>query len=125
MTWIEIGKSHLSAAKSLRALHPRSSVSRSYYAAHVILAESLQNAGYVSADGRQTQPHNSQAKLIGVHLGHLAPKVVRELRAVIRRLYTRRIDADYKKNMTVDASTAVQSIQDVSTLFVLLGVQYA
>jgi uncharacterized protein (UPF0332 family) len=124
MTWVEIGKSHLSAAKSLRVSHPRSSISRSYYAAHVALAQSLFNSGYAPVNGRQTQPHQSQAKLIGIHLAHFTPNAVKELRAVTRRLYARRIDADYKRNMTVDAATASQSLQDVSTLFYLLGVQY-
>jgi uncharacterized protein (UPF0332 family) len=122
MTWTEIGKNHLHAAKKMLAEHPRSSISRAYYAAHVVLTEALIRAGYMLTSGSETPPHRQQAKLIGLHLVGMGDHVVRELRAVIRRLYYYRIDADYKRTATVDRTTALESVRDACTLFQLLGV---
>ncbi len=122
MTWPEIGKNNLRAAKRTLEEEPRSSTSRAYYAAHVVLADVLVQAGYTLSLGRQTPPHAHQAKLVGQHLAHYGVSSVRELRAVVRRLYARRIDADYKQTVTVDRSTAMDSIRDASTLFRLLSI---
>ncbi|MGA2497644.1 MAG: HEPN domain-containing protein [Tepidisphaeraceae bacterium] len=122
MTWSEIGKNNLQAAKLNLAGQPRSAASRAYYAAHVVLAEKLVANGCPLSPGRQTPAHAAQASLIGRHLAHEGTKVVRELRAVIRRLYARRIDADYKRNVTMDRLLAMESIRDASTLFQLLKV---
>ncbi len=122
MTWIEIGKNHLLAAKQAFEKYPRTCVSRAYYAAHVVLAESLVQAGYTLASRRQTPEHRSQAKLIGLHLAAKGQHTVRELRTVIRRLYSHRLDADYRRTVTVDRARALESVRDASTLFQLLGV---
>jgi|ERR1700722_15424302 len=120
MTWTEIGKNHLQAAKRTLDEQPRSSASRAYYAAHVVLAEALVQAGCILQPGRQTPAHNAQAQLIGRHLTP-QPKV-RELKAAIRKLYTRRIDADYKRTASVDRASALESVRAASTIFQLLGV---
>jgi uncharacterized protein (UPF0332 family) len=120
MTWFEIGKNHLQAAQRTLDHEARSAASRAYYAAHVVLADVLAAAGYALTPGRQTPPHNEQPQLIGQHLA--ARGLAWELRAVIRRLYARRIDADYKRTVTVDRATAVDSIRDASTLFRLMNV---
>ena len=122
MTWIEIGKNHLQAAKQTLQEHPRTCAFRAYYAAHVVLAESLIQAGYRLASGRQTPPHAQQAKLIGSHLAGKGGHTVRELRRVIRRLYNHRLDADYRRTVTVDRASALESVRDASVLFQLLGV---
>ncbi len=123
MTWSEIGKDSMQAAKQILNSSPRSCVSRAYYAAHVVLTESLLNAGCTLETGRQTPPHLAQAKLVGQYLAGMGDARVREIRAVIRRLYARRIDADYKRTITVDQVAARDSVRDVSTLFSLLGVK--
>jgi uncharacterized protein (UPF0332 family) len=123
MTWIEIGRNNLQAAKRTLTDEPRSAASRAYYAAHVVLADALVGHGCPLQAGRQTPPHNAQAKLIGSHLAHRGASFVRELRAVIRRLQARRIDADYKRTVTVDRALALDSIRDASTLFEMLSVR--
>jgi uncharacterized protein (UPF0332 family) len=123
MTWIEIGKSNLKAAKRLVVEHPRSSASRAYYAAHVVLTDALLRSGYIARPNAQTAPHRDQAILIGRHLSGKGFAVVKELRSLIRRLYAYRIDADYKRTVVVDPSLAKDSIRNASTLFRLLGVR--
>lgn len=123
MEWIEIGLESLHAAKAISERHPRSCVSRCYYAAaHVMLTDSLHAAGYLPIASRQTPPHNAQAGLIGAHLAGKGQKVVKDLRAAVRRLYRRRLDADYSRKATVDRGAAIESLRDVSTVFRLLKV---
>lgn len=123
MTWTQIAKSHLAAAKSLIREYPRSAASRAYYAAHAALTEELLKAGYVPPAGRQTPPHQGQAALIGQWMRSLSPRVTSDLRSVVRRLYARRIDADYRRTVTVDASAALDAVRDASTMFLALGVR--
>ena len=123
MTWIEIGKENLAGAKLLLAAHPRSTVSRAYYSAHVVLADALIVNGYVPPAPRETQPHNMQGKLIGLHLTGLGTRGVRRTREIMRRLYGRRIDADYKRSVTTDRAAALDAVRDATELFLLLGVR--
>ena len=123
MTWVEIGTGNLAAAKLLVTGQPRSAVSRAYYAAHVVLAHALIKNGYVPPAPRQTQPHGLQAKLIGLHLGSLGTGGVSRVRQVMRRLYGRRIDADYKRTVTTGRASALEAVRDATTLFLVLGVR--
>jgi uncharacterized protein (UPF0332 family) len=121
MTWIEIGKNHLRAAKLTLEEYPRTCISRAYYAAQVVLAESLLRAGFMPAGGRQTPGHGRQPELIGSHLAGLGGRTVKEMRSIIRRLYRYRLDADYKRTVTIDRARAVESVRDASAMFRLLG----
>ena len=123
MSWTEIGKNHLQAAKATFDAQPRSSASRAYYAAHVVLAEALVLCGCVLTPGRETPPRNRQPRLIGLHFADRGAAFVQELRAVIRRVQARRIDADYKRTVTFDRALALESIRDASTVFKLLDVE--
>ncbi len=123
MEWTEIGLSSLRAAKALRPNQPRSCVSRAYYAAHAVLTGALVGVGgYLPTGARQTPPHHAQAQLIGAHLGSGGTGFVRELRKVIRRLYARRLDADYRCTVSVDSQMATEALRDASTVFRILGV---
>jgi len=123
ITWYEIGKNHLEAAKHSQKEFFRTSASRSYYAAHVVLAEALVKEGCVFEGGRQTPPHHDQVRLIGKYLAHKGQKIVRELQALFRRLYRRRLDADYSRTVAFDAKIALDSVRDVSSVFKLLDVR--
>jgi hypothetical protein len=123
MTWTEIGKSNLQAAKGATALAPRSSASRAYYAAHAVLTVALLQSGGLLPIGRQTFHHADQPRLIGRHLSHLGVTFVRDARLLIRRLYSTRIDADYRRTVTVDHASAVEAVRDAAAFFRLLGVK--
>lgn len=117
MTWAEMAISSLAAARTVISEHPRASASRSYYAAHVALAEQLLSTGYVPPDGRQTQPHLSQSKLIKEKLSaSLGVTTTKRLVAAFSRLYTRRIDSDYKRTVTIDRGTALDSLRDAASI---------
>jgi uncharacterized protein (UPF0332 family) len=123
MAWIEIGRNNLDAAKRTKSEFPRTCASRAYYAAHVILAQNLADAGYVPPLEMQTPPHSRQVILVDNYLGYKGPNTVRELRSAMRRLYKRRLDADYNRRITVDPPTAQECLRDACTVFKLLGVE--
>ena len=123
MTWAQMARSSLNVAKLVVSEHPRTSVSRSYYAAHVALAEQLLGNGYIPPTGRQTQPHRDQSKLIKEKLnGVFGANATKRLGAAFSRLYARRIDADYKRTVTVDRGTAVDSLRDAASVLQLFKV---
>jgi uncharacterized protein (UPF0332 family) len=123
MDWTEIGRDCLRAAQRTRDEQVRSAISRAYYAAHSVLAHALIGAGYSPPGQRQTPPHDSQAKLIGRHFAANGPAFVRELRAKVRRLYAARLDADYNRRATMDASVSRAAIRDAHSVFLMLKVQ--
>jgi uncharacterized protein (UPF0332 family) len=122
MEWTDVGRDSLSAARIALKDRPRSAVSRAYYACHSVLAAALEGGGYATPANRQTPPHNAQARLIGLHLAHRGPGFVRDLRAVVRRLYAARLDADYNRRVTVDARVSLQAVRDAHRAFQLLEV---
>ena len=123
MTWDEIGRDSLEAAKLLReAGRHRSSVSRAYYAAHYAMTKFFLDNGYTLPPRRNTPPHLRQARLIALHPGGLSRKQQQVAREVLSRLYNRRIDADYDRRVTIDRTTALESIRDVHDLFKLIGI---
>jgi uncharacterized protein (UPF0332 family) len=117
MTWDDMAIDLLQAAKMLLVDHPRSAASRAYYAAHIALAKQLQANGFVPGAGQSTHPHLRQVALIDRFLSHMGQKRVAELRRVFRRLYSRRIDADYVRRVTFDYQTALESVRDASVVF--------
>ena len=121
VTWAEIAGSHLAAAKLPVRDHPRSAVSRSYYAMHVALTDALLEAGYIMPDDRETPPHNHQADLIGKHLGSFGRPRVNDMRRLVRRAYRRRVDADYRRTIVVGVADAVEAVRDASSFLVILG----
>jgi uncharacterized protein (UPF0332 family) len=117
MTWNEMSVSSLAVAQAVSRDHARSAVSRAYYSAHVALAQRLLDEGYVPPAGVQTQPHRDQARLIKRYLAGLGQAGVRQMVTAFGRLYSRRIDADYKRTVTIDRAVALDSLRD--TAFIL------
>jgi uncharacterized protein (UPF0332 family) len=122
MEWNAIGRDSLRAARRSQDDQARSAVSRAYYAFHSVLTDALIAAGYVPAANRQTPPHNAQPNLIGAHFAGRGMQYVRDLRAIYRRLYAARLDADYNRRVTVDARVSLQAIRDAHRAFQMLEV---
>ena len=122
MEWNEIGRDNLRAARRARNEHARTAVSRAYYAFHAVLTDALVAAGYELAPNRQTPPHAAQPNLIGEHFGSKGMQFVRDLRAIYRRLYAARLDADYNRRASVDPAVSLQAIRDAHRAFLLLEV---
>ena len=122
-TWQEIGQDSFSAAQTLyEQKRYRSSVSRSYYAAFSVLTYRLTQAGASFGGLQETPTHQAVPKLMKQHLTLSDRKMISSI-AIIRRLYARRIAADYQRR-TTDDMTAREAIRDTVTLFRILEVDY-
>ncbi len=121
--WDEIAKANLSAAQRLTdGAHARSCVSRSYYAAFAAVAFTLRSLAPFGM-GRETPPHHRVTRLIHDHLGEsMGPRRLRELQAMVRRLYNERLNADYRARLTVDGGSALQARRDAHAVCRELGV---
>jgi uncharacterized protein (UPF0332 family) len=122
MTWIEIANNNLKAAQRMLEFEPRSCQSRAYYAAHHALTARLLEAGYSIEKGMNTPPHKKQAELISQYFASAGFAKVKELKSSIRRLYRKRLEADYMRGLTVDRSTGMESLRDASVVFRHLAV---
>ncbi len=122
-SWFEIARNHLLPAKRMCKAHPRSAVSRAYYAAHVLLTDALIGNGYVPVPPYETAPHKQQALLVAQYLASGGPLLVADLSQAVSRLYKRRLDADYSRLVAVDAVSAKDAIRDAVEVFALLKVE--
>jgi hypothetical protein len=123
MPWINVARNNLLAAKRMCKVHPRSSISRAYYAAHVLLADALAGAGYVPAAPYETAPHKKQPMLIASYFTSSGAAFVTDLSQAISGLYKSRLDTDYSQLASLDASHAKGAIRDAVEVFTLLKVQ--
>jgi uncharacterized protein (UPF0332 family) len=121
MNWDALAVDSRKAAQKLKQEHPRSCVSRSYYAAFSAVNQRLlpHEAPQVR---HETHMHRELPGLIERHLFPRDQKRRRVLRATIVRLYNARLDADYKRSRTVDRAIALGSLRDAKAVFEMLGV---
>ena len=121
-TWREVSLDCYEAAGSLyRAKRWRSSASRAYYAAFSVVTAELQGR-LVFRPGYETPPHRELPNLIEKHLTGLAVGPRRELKQIVRRLYTLRLMADYRRLQTTDEQSARRALSDVQAAYRILGV---
>ena len=123
MAWAEIARNNLLGAKRMCKAHPRSAISRAYYAAHVLLTEALVSAGYVPIPPYETAPHKWQVNLVASYLSAGGPLLMTDLGEAISRLYKRRLDADYSQLVVVGPAQAKEAIRDAVEVFALLNVE--
>lgn len=121
-TWTEVGKSSLQAARTSMAAHPRSSVSRFYYAAYSFVVSALP-AGMSYRLGWRNPPHADVTKLIDQNITGLSFGRKKRLKAAMRRLLEVRIDADYRPGRTVAEEEALSAHRDVVQVMRVLEVQ--
>ena len=122
MAWVALAQNNLLAAKRMCKAHPRSAVSRAYYAAHFLVTNALIGAGYVPTPPYETAPHKQQANLIGARLAGGGAQFVNNLSLAVSRLYKSRLDADYSQLAAVDSAQAKEAIRDAVEIFELLQV---
>lgn len=120
-TWRDIATENEEAAKELlRAGRFRSAVSRAYYAAYAIVTGKLVEAGAVPKTGESNPSHKALPLMVEGNLPGLSAWERRDLKSTTRRLYSTRIDADYRSTTDVDRGTAVQSLSDLGRAVRLL-----
>jgi uncharacterized protein (UPF0332 family) len=121
MTWTEVGRNCRAAAQLLKEHHPRSSVSRAYYAAFSALNDRLLR--HKGPPLRyETHLHQQIPDLIEAHLLKGSIKSRRALRTTIVRLYKARLEADYKLTRSIDDSVALNALRDAKSVFRVLGI---
>ena len=121
-----MGTDSLKAAKKLKdAGCFRSCISRAYYAAFSRVTSELIKAAGPGAFGRYRHPrHHQIPRSMDAHLGRqLAEPDLKWLKAVIRRLYKARLDADYVSGAAVDEALARDMLRDAHVVFRVLGVR--
>jgi uncharacterized protein (UPF0332 family) len=121
MTWREMSRESLVAAKSLsQDARWRSAVSRAYYAAYSAVAGALDGLARYSG-GRFGPSHDRLPQLVMTYLTdlrfHERAKVVK----AARRLYRQRIAADYEPPRQVALEEARIAIQDASFILRIIA----
>ena len=124
MTWDEIGRDSLEAAKLLReAGRHRSSVSRAYYAAYAKVTGLVAPFADFPED-REGPSHEKLPTMASDYLTRLAFRERQRVESSLERLYVRRIEADYKMSFTVDDEMSLAALQEASRTFELLEKYY-
>ena len=122
-TWQEIGIDNFRAGRELLDnKRYRSSVSRFYYAAFSLLTHEFTKVGVDFGVDQVTPNHKGLPKLVRLYLP-LSMKQKTESVAIIRRLYSARISADYQRR-TTDEAVARGIMRDTAQLFRFVGVNY-
>lgn len=128
-TWDEIAKDNLWTAKMLQRARregssgdcSRTIVSRCYYSAFSAVAHVLQGKAHFRV-GRETPDHQLVSGLLQRHMGEkMEQHRLRDLRAAVRRLYSARLDADYRSRVDVP-QLVLNAVRDASKVLRELGV---
>jgi uncharacterized protein (UPF0332 family) len=120
--WRDIAESQWRAAAELDGAGlERPSVSRAYYAAYSWIVQRLHDQG-VDEFGRFNNPdHADVPRLVSGNLSKLRQRERKDLMSAIRRLRSRREDADYRPRVQVDAKVRREALRDMLTVARILG----
>ena len=111
------------AAKELKA-HPRSCISRAYYAAYAAVANALVDSkGVRFPMGRDGPGHEQLPNLVANHLGKkLDFGTIKLIKTALRRLYNARVYADYKPDSVLTQTEATEALLDAKTVLLKLRI---
>jgi uncharacterized protein (UPF0332 family) len=123
--WLNLAnESRRSANELLQLDHYRSSISRAYYAAYAKVAHELVVTAHLSMpSGREGPSHPGKMGTGGVRrmIESAMPNMTAERRIklseLIGRLYTLRVNADYRPSAIVEARDAREAISIMKTVF--------
>ena len=124
-TWREIGIDNFQAAQTLyEARQYRSSVSRFYYAAFIVLTDELIQRGAAPEfrDNRATPSHAQLPRLVQMHFNQMSATRRSNLVSSLIALYADRIAADYSRQR-VDKRSARTSFTTATRIFDYLEVR--
>ena len=118
-TWLDLARDARKAANSLLSNdHYRSAVARAYYAAYSKVTHELAVvAGLAMPSGREGPSHAGVRRIIETSMPNMAQVKRVKLSELVGRLYTLRIDADYKPSTRVEAAEAREAISLMKTIF--------
>ena len=122
-TWLELARDARKAASRLVTEgHFRSCVSRAYYAAYSKVTHELTaTAGLTMPTDREGPGHGigrgGVRRMIETSMLSMKPEKRVKLSELIGRLYTLRIDADYKPSVEVEGADAREALSIMKTVF--------
>ena len=100
----------------------RSSVSRSYYAAFSAVTDVLLRSGAVFPAGYECPPHRDVPVLLERYMQQLGRRKLSEVKGAVRRLYSARLEADYRERARIDEAIARNALRDACRVLRELGV---
>lgn len=121
-TWQDMAAESARAANRLvRDDLVRSGVSRAYFAAYSAVTARVHEQGMTMFGDQANPPHRAVTDLIDNNLSGLRPVQRDELLSALRRLYKRRIVADYEPRDTVDRRFGHESLRDMDRVDSILS----
>lgn len=122
--WFDLARDARKAANRMVSDHPRSCLSRAYYAAYSKVSFELAAIPGVSFPGDDEGPkHPGRTgmggirRLVEAQMTRLDQSRRLKLSELIGRLYAMRIVADYKPSVAVDARDAREAVSIMNTIF--------
>ena len=121
MGWREVGEDSFHAAQGIKH-HPRSCVSRAYYAAYALMSSELVSTrGVKFVLGRDGPSHFLLPTLVENHLrNRMNISKIRGIKAALRRLYNIRLNADYRPNLQISSSDVRDALADAAFILAAL-----
>jgi len=118
-TWLDVARDARKSASSLLTEdHNRSATARAYYAAYAkITHELVATAGLPMPPGREGPNHSRIRSIISTSMPNMAQPKRDKLSEMLGRLYTLRIDADYRPSSPVGSGEARAAISLMNTIF--------
>src|SRR5437868_1225176 len=123
-TWFELASDARKAAGRLVSDHPRSCLSRAYYAAYSKVTfdlSAIPGVNFPAGDEGPKHPGRTGTggirRLIETHMTGLNEPRRLKLSELIGRLYTLRLVADYRPSMEVDGRDAREAVSIMNTVF--------
>jgi hypothetical protein len=121
MTWKQLARCQRLAAQFLLAAKDgnfdRPICSRAYYASYAVVTSRLP-PGTSFARG-WTNPQHAKLPAHVASIGGLRDSERQAIRRALRRLRQRREDADYRPGITIDATSARESMRDAAEVFAI------
>ncbi len=116
--WLDLAREARKAANtSVQEGYHRSATARAYYAVYSRVVHALVSAGLTMPPQREGPSHGRLRPLIETGMPHMdQPKRV-ALSRLVGRLYTLRIDADYKPSMLVEDKESREAVSIMKTIF--------
>lgn len=118
-TWLEVARGARKAAHVLvQEGNHRSAAARAYYAAYSKVAHELVVAAKLPAPpDRDGFGHLRTRRVIQTSMPNMAQDKREKLSEQVGRLYTLRIDADYKPSVLVEGREAREAVSLMKTIF--------
>ena len=122
MAWSDMGRQAWKAAVDLGKLrNRRSCVSRAYYAAFSAVTAEIRKITTDFPKGFEHPPHPQLGKAVKKHLTHFSKHDRDELRDALSRLYSARLDADYRHEAEPDADSTRNALRDARYVLQSMG----